>query len=141
VSTPDRTAREPAGPVRVPAELPPVRYTPDEATLDRFGASTRNVHRIHYDARFAREQGLAGRVVMAQLHGCLLFRAAAEWAGDPGRVVSLGWRNRAPSGPGAELTVTGRATPAGPGLVRLELVETGPDGGTCCVGHAVVRTD
>ncbi|HWN31706.1 MAG TPA: acyl dehydratase [Pseudonocardia sp.] len=123
-----------------PAELPPVRYTPDQAALQRFGASTRNPHRIHYDAGFARAQGLAGPVVMAQLHGCLLFRAAAEWAGDPGRVVSLGWRNRAPSGPGAELTVSGHATPAGPGLVRLDLLETGPDGAAHCVGYAVVRT-
>ena len=108
-----------------PAELPPVRFTPDQAALQRFGASTRNPHRIHYDAGFARAQGLAGPVVMAQLHGCLLFRAAAEWAGDPGRVVSLGWRNRAPSGPG---------------LVRLDLLETGPDGAAHCVGYAVVRT-
>jgi 3-methylfumaryl-CoA hydratase len=121
-----------------------VRFTPDQAALDRFGASTRNPHRIHYEADFAREQGLDGTVVMAQLHGCLLFRAAARWAGNPARVVSLGWRNRAPSGPGTELTVAVTVSEAGAlggdGLVRLELTETGPDGAVCCVGYAVVRS-
>ena len=116
------------------------QFTPDQATLDRFGASTRNPHRIHYEADFAWEQGLDGTVVMAQLHGCLLFRAAAQWAGDPARVASLGWRNRAPSGPGEELTVTVTGTePAGTGMIRLELMETGPDGAPRCVGYAVVR--
>jgi len=119
---------------------PPLRFTPDQATLDRFGASTRNPHRIHYEDDFAREEGLNGTVVMAQLHGCLLFRAAAQWAGDPARVVSLGWRNRAPSGPGDQLTVTVTgATAAGTGMIRLDLTETGPDGAPRCIGYAVVR--
>jgi 3-methylfumaryl-CoA hydratase len=113
---------------------------PDQIRLLRFGAATRNAHRIHYDADFARTQGLPRQVVMAQLHGCLLFRAAATWAGDPRAVRALGWRNRAPAHPGDRLAVTEIAsTPANAdGTVRLELQERRDDGTVCCAGYAVV---
>lgn len=73
----------------------PVELTTDAITLLRFGAVTRNAHLIHYDTEFARSEGLAGPVVMAQLHGCLFHRAAAEFAGVGGQVREVGWRNRA----------------------------------------------
>lgn len=60
--------------------VPPVELVPDEIMLLRFGAATRNTHRIHYDTAFARCEGLDGPVVMAQLHGCLFHRAAADFA-------------------------------------------------------------
>ncbi|GDY59419.1 hypothetical protein SVIO_100420 [Streptomyces violaceusniger] len=59
----------------------PVEFTPHAVTLLRFGAVTRNAHRIHYDTGFARSEGLDGPVVMAQLHGCLMHRAAMTFAG------------------------------------------------------------
>jgi hydroxyacyl-ACP dehydratase HTD2-like protein with hotdog domain len=139
--------------VTVGQSVPPVGLTPDEITLLRFGAVTRNAHRIHYDTDFARSEGLEGPVVMAQLHGCLLHRAAtgfaSRFAGGAARVRELGWRNRAPACAGDRLVVTG--TVAGVDPVRreitLELVEhrasgvagdgDGP-GTVCCRGHAVV---
>jgi 3-methylfumaryl-CoA hydratase len=85
---------------------PVTELTADPTRLLRFGSSTRNVHRIHYDAEFARTQRLNGAVVMAQLHGCLFFRAAAEWVGDPTLVESLSWQNKAPAYAGSRLRVT-----------------------------------
>ncbi|MGW6907470.1 acyl dehydratase [Streptomyces sp. NPDC054940] len=118
-----------------------LELVPDEVMLLRFGAVTRNTHRIHYDTVFARSEGLDEPVVMAQLHGCLLHRAAAEFAGPKGRVLRLAWQNRAPAYAGDRLTVTAkvREVAADGGEITLDLVEhrAGP-GIVCCRGHAVV---
>ncbi|MFD4601541.1 acyl dehydratase [Streptomyces sp. NPDC058464] len=113
---------------------------PDEVMLLRFGAVTRNTHRIHYDTDFARSEGLAGPVVMAQLHGCLLHRAAAAHAGPTGQVREVSWQNRAPAHPGDRLTVTASVRGVDPasGEITLDLVEHRGDGVVCCQGHAVV---
>ena len=119
----------------------PVELTPDAISLLRFGAVTRNAHLIHYDSEFARSEGLAGPVVMAQLHGCLFHRAAAEFAGAGGQVREVGWRNRAPACVGDRLVVTGtvRSVDAVGGEITLDLVERRGSGGVvCCRGRAVV---
>ncbi|MGW2509101.1 acyl dehydratase [Streptomyces scopuliridis] len=131
--------------------VPSVELTPGEITLLRFGAVTRNTHRIHYDADFARSEGLDGPVVMAQLHGCLFHRAAAEFAGEGGRVREVAWQNRAPAHAGQRLVVTGavRDVDLVRGEVTLDLVEYGchapseadGPGVVCCRGHAVVLLD
>ncbi|WP_326725621.1 MULTISPECIES: acyl dehydratase [unclassified Streptomyces] len=122
-------------------QVQPVELTPDAVTLLRFGAVTRNAHRIHYDTDFARSEGLAGPVVMAQLHGCLFQRAAAGFAGPGGRVREVSWRNRAPAYAGDRLVVTGEVRSVDPvsGEITLDLVERcGSEGAVCCQGHAVV---
>ncbi|WP_329549838.1 acyl dehydratase [Streptomyces sp. NBC_01356] len=122
-------------------QVQPVELTPDAVTLLRFGAVTRNAHRIHYDTDFARSEGLAGLVVMAQLHGCLFHRAAAGFAGPGGRVREVSWQNRAPAYAGDRLVVSGEVRSVDPvsGEITLELVERcGPEGAVCCRGHAVV---
>ncbi|MDV9171153.1 acyl dehydratase [Streptomyces sp. W16] len=119
----------------------PVELTPDAITLLRFGAVTRNAHRIHYDTAFARAEGLAGPVVMAQLHGCLFHRAATEFAGTGGRVLEVEWQNRAPASVGDRLVVTGtvESVDAVSGAVVLGLMERcGTGEVVCCRGRAVV---
>ncbi|WP_405988658.1 acyl dehydratase [Streptomyces sp. NBC_00986] len=118
-----------------------VELAPDAIRLLRFGAVTRNAHLIHYDTEFARSEGLAGPVVMAQLHGCLFHRAAAEFAGAGGQVREVGWRNRAPACVGDRLVVTGtvRSVDAVGGEITLDLIERCGSGEVvCCQGRAVV---
>ncbi|UXX91874.1 hypothetical protein N7U49_04885 [Streptomyces sp. AD2-2] len=57
------TDRQPCQ-VAVEQTVLPVELTPDAISLLRFGAVTRNAHRIHYDAEFARSEGPAGAVVV-----------------------------------------------------------------------------
>lgn len=125
--------------------VPPVELVADEIRLLRFGAITRNAHRIHYDTAFARSEGLLGPVVMAQLHGCLFYRAAAAFAGAAGEVRSVGWQNRAPAYAGDLLVVSGvvGAVDQASGEVTLTLEEhrrprDGEDPGVCCRGQALV---
>jgi 3-methylfumaryl-CoA hydratase len=121
--------------------VPPVELVPDAIRLLRFGAITRNAHRIHYDTAFARSEGLDGPVVMAQLHGCLFYRAAAAFAGDAGEVRSVGWQNRSPAYAGDRLVVSGVVESADPatGEITLALEEhRHPAGNLCCRGQAVI---
>ncbi|MEU6256861.1 acyl dehydratase [Streptomyces sp. NPDC047043] len=129
-------------------QVRPVELVPDEVILLRFGAVTRNTHRIHYDTAFAQSEGLDGPVVMAQLHGCLFHRAAAQFAGETGRVLRVGWQNRSPAYPGDLLRVTGTVREVDPatGEITLDLAEhriglgdgDGPGNTVCCRGQAVV---
>ncbi|NKY43824.1 MaoC family dehydratase [Nocardia cerradoensis] len=128
----------PSGDVEVGQDIGPVVLRADPVRLLRFGAATHNAHRIHYDPLYAEIEGLAGPVVMAQLHGALFHRAAAEFAGGPGGVVSVGWRNRAPAYVGSELVVTGVVREIADGFVTLELAEHTADGVLCAEGEAVV---
>ena len=88
-------------------KIEPVVLQTDPVRVLRFGAATHNAHRIHYDTVHARSEGLQDRVVMAQLHGTLFFRAAARYAGDPDAVLTVGWRSRAPANIRPTPTVTG----------------------------------
>jgi len=117
-----------------------VELCPDATRLLRFGAVTGNAHRIHYDPEFARTQRLEGAVVMAQLHGCLFFRVAAQWAGSPVLVRSVGWQNRAAAYVGVPLTVTATVCEMDDehGEVTLSIEERTGDGTVCCRGHARV---
>ncbi|GAB3480947.1 acyl dehydratase [Amycolatopsis cihanbeyliensis] len=117
----------------------PTELDADAVRVLRFGAVTRNAHRIHYDAGLAGAEGLDAPVVMAQLHGCGFFRAAAEWVGDPAAVLSVSWRNRAPAPAGSRLVVTGTVREVRDDRAVLDL-EQHCDGDTvCCHGSAVVR--
>ncbi|MGI5220357.1 acyl dehydratase [Nocardia sp. CA-290969] len=125
-------------PARLGDAVEPVALQTDPIRIQRFGAATHNAHRIHYDTRAARAEGLDDPVVMAQLHGTLFFRAAARYAGDPAAVRSVSWQNRAPAAVGATLTVTGVVGAAADGAVTLRLEERDDSGTVCATGSAVV---
>ncbi|QXW00889.1 MULTISPECIES: acyl dehydratase [Rhodococcus] len=110
----------------------------DPVRVLRFGASTHNSHRIHYDASYAATEKLSAPVVMAQLQGTLFYRAAAQFAGGYEGVVSVSWQNRAPAPVGATLEVSGEITEIHGEKTTLTLLEHSDDGVLCAVGTAVV---
>ncbi|MCL2534065.1 MAG: acyl dehydratase [Nocardiaceae bacterium] len=118
--------------------IEPIVLHTDPVRVQRFGAATHNAHRIHYDTAYARLEGLADRVVMAQLHGTLFHRAATGYVGDPDAVLSVGWRNRAPAYVGTTLTVTGSVREVHDDRIVLDLEERDSDGTLCAIGEAVV---
>ncbi len=127
--------------VRAGDMVDPVELRTDPVRVQRFGAATHNAHRIHYDTLAARAEGLAGPVVMAQLHGTLFFRAAARYAGDPAAVRAVSWQNRAPAAVGAILTVTGVVAEIEDGVLTLWLEERDEAGTICAIGRAVVGAE
>lgn len=112
--------------------------TCDPVRVLRFGAATHNSHRIHYDNNYARTEGLAAPVVMAQLQGTLFFRAAARFAGGYEGVKSVTWQNRAPAAVGTTLEVSGEVSEIDGEQITLTLREHSDEGVLCAIGSAVV---
>ncbi|MDI9949018.1 acyl dehydratase [Rhodococcus sp. IEGM 1305] len=130
----------PSGGWMVGDALEQVALQCDPVRILRFGATTHNAHRIHYDTDYARAEGLPDPVVMAQLQGTLFFRAAARLAGEVGAVTSVTWRNRAPAPVGCVLTVSGTVTRIEGDRIEVTLVEHADDGALCAEGSAVITT-
>lgn len=115
--------------------LPPRAHVPDEVDLFRYSAAVGLAHRIHYDAGFARAEGLPGPVVHGPLQGAYLLRLVEEWLAPlGGRVIEIGYRHRRSACAGDRLEARGRvaaveATAEGLRVdVEVELVRVA-DGG------------
>jgi len=117
--------------IEVGQDIPAVLKTPSNMQLFMFSAATWNLHRIHYDADFAREHdGLPNVLAHRPLMGSFLAQVLTDWAGDHGRVLRLEWSNRGPAVPGDHLTcrgkVTGKRREADWGIVECDVwVEKG----------------
>jgi len=72
-----------------------------------YGAATWDWHRMHYDAEFARAQGLPGVVLDGQALGALLARALTDGFGPRAFVTKLSFRLRAMVAPGDVLRCEG----------------------------------
>jgi hydroxyacyl-ACP dehydratase HTD2-like protein with hotdog domain len=95
--------------VEVGCEIPSLTKTPDNLQLFMFSAATWNLHRIHFDADFARRHdGLPNVLTHRPLLGSFLSQLLTDWLGDNGRILRLEWSNRGPAVPGDVLTCRGR---------------------------------
>ncbi|MFT4010336.1 MAG: hypothetical protein QM655_09885 [Nocardioidaceae bacterium] len=117
VASVHRTVPEPPA----PTTLDPTSdgFLADQVTLFRFSAVTRNAHRIHYDADFARADGHPGILVHGPLQALLLsehLRVAGAWV--PGAV--LDYRLVAPAYAGSRL----RVVPGADGIGILDQRDT-----------------
>lgn len=117
----DTTVGQTIGPRRVPV---------DRELLRAYAAASGDDNPIHLDEAVARSVGLPDVIA----HGMWTMGAAAglvaDWAGDPGRVVSYGTRFTkpvvVPADSGAELEVSGTVTrlDAETGEATVELTVT-----------------
>ena len=97
--------------IEVGDEIPAISKTPGNIQLFMFSAITWNLHRIHFDADFAREHDhLPNVLAQRPLLGSFLSQTLTDWLGDDGRILRLEWSNRGPAVPGDTLTCRGRVT-------------------------------
>jgi 3-methylfumaryl-CoA hydratase len=62
-----------------------------------FSAACELPHRIHYDAEFAKEEGLAGVPIQGPFQGALLAQLVQSWAAPQGAALrSMSFRHLAP---------------------------------------------
>ena len=73
-------------------KLPPLEKTFTTVDLVAYGAATWDWHRMHYDAGFARGEGLAAPVIDGQMYGAFLARAAMNWAGPRAFMKKMSFR-------------------------------------------------
>ena len=134
------TAQRTAASVSVGDELPPLVKNASRAQLFLFSAATNNPHRIHYDKDYAAVEGHPDVLVHGPLQGAWLHQFVRDWAGPQGRVLNLGWQNRARAYPERDHTFKGRVTgKTSGGLVELEVWEEDDTGAILMPGTARVR--
>ena len=73
-----------------------------------YASATWDFARIHYDAPYARTQGLPAPVVDGQMLGAFLAQLVQNWAGPQAFLQSLSFQNRGMVFPGDFLTCGGR---------------------------------
>ena len=107
-----------------------------------WAAASGDFYQIHYDAEFARGNGLDGIIVHGALKGMLVGRLLDEWSGERGRVVRWGVSYRGMDPAGQDLRVWGRVTRKyaqdGEARVDLDVGVTQPDGKETTPGSATV---
>ena len=113
---------------RVGDELPPLKHTATPFQLFRYSSVTWNPHRIHFDERYAREEGHAGVALHSHLRAALALRCVTEGLGPGWQLTQVSYRLRRPVYAPADLLYTGRVTAVDGDSVTLELIEENPSG-------------
>jgi 3-methylfumaryl-CoA hydratase len=126
---------------RVGDQLPPLEHTATPLQLFRYSAVTWNPHRIHFDQRYAREEGHDGIALHSHLRAALALRCVTEALGSDWHVEKVSYRLRKPVYAPADLTYTAQVTSADDNSMTLELIEAHASGevgfeGTVQVGLA-----
>lgn len=125
--------------VRPGDEMAPMVKRASRAQLFLYSAASSNPHRIHYDREYAATEGHPDVLVHGPLQGAWLSQYVTDWMGPRGRLLGLGWQNRARAFPERDLTFRGRVVSAADGVVELELWEEDDAGQVCMPGTARVR--
>lgn len=108
--------------------LPPLNITSTALQLFRYSAVTWNPHRIHFDERYAHEEGHAGLALHSHLRAALALRCVSEGLGPEWEITNVVYRLRKPAYAPADLTYTARVTAAEGDSLTLELIEERPSG-------------
>ena len=108
--------------------LPPLRHTATPLQLFRYSAVTWNPHRIHFDERYAREEGHAGVALHSHLRAALALRCVTEGLGPEWQVENVAYRLRKPVYAPVEVAYSARVTAVDDDGMTLELIEEQPAG-------------
>ena len=84
------------------------RHSPSTVQLFEFSAVTENAHRIHYDQRYAEQEGYPGVLVHSHLHEALLAGLFTSWAGARATLTELDVTMRRYATAGDALVCRGR---------------------------------
>ena len=123
---------------RVGDELPPLKHTATPLQLFRYSAVTWNPHRIHFDERYAREEGHQGIALHSHLRAALALRCVTEGLGHGWRIATVAYRLRKPVYAPADLTYTARVRDVDGDSMTLDLIEEHPSGDVGFEGTARV---
>jgi hydroxyacyl-ACP dehydratase HTD2-like protein with hotdog domain len=103
--------------------IEPLKHTASAFQLFRYSAVTWNPHRIHFDERYAREEGHRGLALHSHLRAALALRCVTEGLGPGWRVAKFDYRLRKPVYAPADLAYTARVTAVEGDTMVLEVAE------------------
>jgi hydroxyacyl-ACP dehydratase HTD2-like protein with hotdog domain len=125
--------------VSIGDDMPPMVKNASRAQLFLFSAATNNPHRIHYDRDYAAVEGHPDVLVHGPLQGAWLSQFVVDWAGPKGRLLGMGWQNRARAFPERDLTFKGKVTAIEGDEVSLDVWEEDDSGALLMPCTARVR--
>lgn len=126
-------------------ELPAISKKPTYAHLFMFSAATWNRHMIHYNAEYARSDGLPDVAVHRALIGNYLAQLLGNWVGTSGLIRKLDWNVRASAFPGETLICKGKIKEKrednGARILGCDIWVEKEDGQLVAPGYGEVRVD
>jgi hydroxyacyl-ACP dehydratase HTD2-like protein with hotdog domain len=96
--------------IRVDDEIQPMVKIPTRAQLFMYSAISWNVHRIHYDSDYAKEEGHPTVLVHGPLQGAFLGQFLTDWMPPGGRLKKIAYSNRGRALPDEPFIMKGRIT-------------------------------
>ncbi|MET0763789.1 MAG: MaoC/PaaZ C-terminal domain-containing protein [Blastococcus sp.] len=123
---------------RVGDALPPLEHTVTPLQLFRYSAVTWNPHRIHFDERYAHEEGHPGIALHSHLRAALALRCVTEGLGPGWRIAAVAYRLRKPVYAPADVAYTALFTEVDGDSMTLDLIEEHPSGDVGFEGTARV---
>ena len=96
--------------VAVGAEVPALVKHPSTQQLVKYAGASGDFYQIHYDAEFARNNGLPGVIIHGALKNAFLAQLMTDWIGEHGMLMRLACQYRAMDVPGDTLTCKGVVT-------------------------------
>jgi 3-methylfumaryl-CoA hydratase len=113
---------------RVGDLLPSLEHTATAFQLFRYSAVTWNPHRIHFDERYAREEGHEGVALHSHLRAALALRCVTEGLGPDWKITNVSYRLRKPLYAPVDVAYRARVTAIDDRTMTLELTEVHPSG-------------
>ncbi len=108
--------------LKVGAQIPEVRVTPDKYLTARYAGASGDFNPIHIDEEFARAVGLPGRILHGLWTMAQVARAQTEAAGGPEHLRRLAVQFRGMGVPEQEVVVTGTVREAQDGHAVVDTV-------------------
>nr|WP_309099452.1 MaoC/PaaZ C-terminal domain-containing protein [Fredinandcohnia onubensis] len=129
--------------VKIGDNIPPLVKKPTHLQLFRYSAITWNTHRIHFDQKYAKEEGYPDVLVQSHLHGAFMTQLCTDWMGVNGEIKSMELSVRRFAVPGNTLTCYGQIVNKeiinNEGIVYIDLKEVNENGIICVPGNAVIK--
>jgi len=126
-------------------DLPEITKKPTYAHLFMFSAATWNRHMIHYNAAYAKGDGLPDVAVHRALIGNYLAQLLGNWVGENGTIRKLEWNVRASAFPGDLLVCRGKVKEKrdedGLRIVGCEIWVEKEDGQIVAPGYGEISVD
>jgi hydroxyacyl-ACP dehydratase HTD2-like protein with hotdog domain len=128
--------------VNVGDEIPQLVKNTTRAQLFMYSAISWNVHRIHYDNDYAKEEGHPVVLVHGPLQGAFLGQFITDWISPEGTLKKISYTNRGRAFPDEPYIVKGRVTGKsnedGQNLVECEMWGENKSGEKAAVGGFTV---
>lgn len=94
--------------INVDDDMPIMVKTPTRAQLFMYSAISWNVHRIHYDAEYARKEEHPTVLVHGPLQGAFLGQFMTDWISPGGTLKKIAYSNRGRAFPDEPYIMKGR---------------------------------